>query len=49
MKSSLPKKIVYSEPVDYFPKELRIKYKVGEYAPKDTDKDEQKENNSDNK
>ena len=27
-----PKKIVYTEPVDYFPKELRKKYKLGEYA-----------------
>lgn len=26
------KKVGYSEPVDYFPKELRKKYKLGEYA-----------------
>ena len=26
------KKVVYSEPADYFPKELRKKYKLGEYA-----------------
>ena len=26
------KKIVYVEPADYFPKELRKKYKLGEYA-----------------
>lgn len=25
-------KIVYVEPVDYFPKETRKKYKLGEYA-----------------
>ncbi len=29
---SKPKKIVYSEPVDYFPKEIRKKYKLGEFA-----------------
>lgn len=27
-----PKKIVYVEPEDYFPKEIRQKYKLGEYA-----------------
>lgn len=26
------KKIKYSEPVDYFPKEIRKKYGLGEYA-----------------
>jgi hypothetical protein len=26
------KKIIYSEPADYFPKELRKKHKIGEYA-----------------
>ncbi len=26
------KKVVYVEPADYFPKELRKKYKLGEYA-----------------
>lgn len=26
------KKIMYSEPGDYFPKELRKKHKLGEYA-----------------
>ena len=25
-------KIVYAEPIDYFPKEIRKKYKLGEYA-----------------
>jgi len=24
---------IYSEPSDYFPKELRKKYKLGEFAP----------------
>lgn len=28
----MKKKIVYAEPTDYFPKELRKKYKLGEYA-----------------
>lgn len=31
----MKKKVVYVEPADYFPKELRKKYKLGEYA--DTD------------
>ena len=30
----MKKKIVYAEPADYFPKELRKKYKLGEYADK---------------
>ena len=30
------KKIVYSEPADYFPEEIRKKYKLGEYAEEDT-------------
>lgn len=29
---SKPKKIAYSEPVDYFPKEVRKKFKLGEFA-----------------
>ena len=28
----MEKKIVYVEPADYFPKEIRKKYKLGEYA-----------------
>lgn len=28
----MKKKVVYVEPADYFPKELRKKYKFGEYA-----------------
>ena len=28
----MEKKIVYVEPADYFPKEIRQKYKLGEYA-----------------
>ena len=28
----MKKKIVYAEPAGYFPKELRKKYKLGEYA-----------------
>lgn len=30
------KKIVYSEPTDYFPEEIRKKQKLGEYSEKDT-------------
>lgn len=33
------KKIVYSEPADFFPKELREKYKLGEFA-EDTEDEE---------
>ena len=29
------KKVVYIEPVDYFPKEIRKEYHLGEYADKD--------------
>ena len=29
-------KIVYSEPLEYFPKEIRKEYKLGEYAEEDT-------------
>lgn len=32
------KKIKYSEPAEYFPKEVREKYRLGEYAEKDTKK-----------
>lgn len=28
----MEKKVVYVEPVDYFPKETRKKFKLGEYA-----------------
>lgn len=28
----MAKKIAYSEPAGYFPKEIRKKYKLGEYA-----------------
>ena len=28
----MKKKIKYVEPVDYFPKEIRAKYKLGEYS-----------------
>lgn len=31
MKNNNPE-IVYSEPLDYFPKEIRQKYKLGEFA-----------------
>ena len=32
------KKIAYSEPSDYFPKEIRKKFKIGEYAQSSTTK-----------
>ena len=28
----MKKKIKYVEPIDYFPKEIREKYKLGEYS-----------------
>lgn len=37
------KKIKYVEPVDYFPKEIREKYKLGEYS--EMNVEEVKENN----
>lgn len=36
------KKIKYSEPVDYFPKDVRKKFGLGEYAEKGTSKKEVK-------
>ncbi len=30
------KKIVYSEPTDYFPEEIRKKHKLGEYSEEET-------------
>ena len=39
------KKIKYVEPADYFPKEIREKYGLGEYA----DSDKKEKNNSTNK
>ena len=41
--------IIYVEPMDYFPKELRKKYKLGEYAEDDEDETEGKEENKKNK
>lgn len=40
----MPKKtkIIYSEPTDYFPKELRKKYGLGEYAENAKKKTEKK-------
>ena len=32
-------KVTYSEPAEYIPKEIRKKYKLGEYAEKETDKE----------
>lgn len=44
MKKKNPE-IVYSEPADYFPKELRKKFKLGEYAEsKDNNASEEPEN-----
>ena len=39
----MKKKIKYVEPVDYFPKEIREKYKLGEYS--DINAEKQKEMN----
>lgn len=36
------KTTVYKEPTDYFPKEIRKKYKLGEYAEKEPKKDDAK-------
>ena len=36
MKPTNQPKIVYSEPDDYFPKDLRKEFKLGEYAEKET-------------
>lgn len=43
------KEIVYVEPIDFFPKELREKYKLGEFA-EDEEKDQKQDDveNSDN-
>ena len=36
------KKVLYIEPEDYIPKDLRKKYKLGEYAEETPKKDEKK-------
>lgn len=36
----MKKKIVYVEPIDYFPKEIRKKSKLGEYSDMNVDDDE---------
>ena len=36
----MAKKVKYSEPAEYFPKEIRKKYGLGEYAEKETPKKE---------
>lgn len=38
----MPKKINYSEPEDYIPKELRKKYGLGEFAPQEPKEDEKR-------
>lgn len=35
----MERKIVYVEPADYFPKEIRKKYKLGEYAETNVEKE----------
>ncbi len=50
----MKKKIKYVEPADYFPKELRKKYKLGEYSDINVDEVKEKpnikeENNKDKK
>ena len=39
----MKKKVKYVEPIDYFPKEIREKYKLGEYS--DLNSEELKEKN----
>ena len=39
----MKKEVVYIEPEDYFPKELRKKYKLGEY---NTDEEDEREDKS---
>ncbi len=41
----MKKEVVYIEPEDYFPKELRKKYKLGEY---NTDEEDEREDNRTN-
>lgn len=36
------REVTYSEPVDYIPKELRKKYKLGEFADEEEDEEEKK-------
>ena len=38
------KEIKYSEPADYFPKEIRKKYRLGEYAEKEENSPQTSEN-----
>lgn len=38
----MPKKINYSEPKDYIPKDLRKKYGLGEFAKDEPNKDEKR-------
>ena len=46
----MKKKIKYVEPVDYFPKEIREKYKLGEYSEINTEEvKEMNETKDDNK
>ena len=41
------KKIVYAEPADYFQKEIREKYKLGEFAEPEQDETPHSDNISD--
>ena len=40
-------KITYVEPADYFPKEIRKKYKLGEYAEEENESTERKKKDND--
>lgn len=42
MATKKTKKISYSEPLDYFPKSVREKHKLGEYAETDKKKETKK-------
>ncbi len=39
-----PEKIIYSEPADYFPENIRKEYKLGEYA-EEKEEDQKKKDN----
>ena len=45
----MAKEIKYVEPLDYFPKSVRKKNKIGEYAETKTETNNKKANNTSNK
>ena len=44
----MKKKVVYIEPAEYIPKDLRKKYKLGEYAEQPPNAENQTEEKNDN-